>query len=432
MSKYVQDIRGKVNLEITNKFATQIGALIGNYIGAGKSVMVGRDSNTPSQMIKRSLSTGLMSAGIKVIDFGVAPIPVIHYGMNRYGAKVMVTISESHLRPEDIVIKIFSPHEIPLEQRHIEKVPWNQIVRLKYVQDYTDKYISSVINHITSDLIESKGFRIVVDCEKGLKNPIIPKVLNKMGCETVSVGCKEIKERNFPEPSPQRLSLVSDITTSIGADMGVVLDNDHDGVEFIDEKGNIIRHQTILAIFAKFLLEENPGNNVVSSVVASKVLDKIVSNYNGKFIKTSVNSVLTETVNNKAIFGGDEPGMYIFPQFQKCFDAVYSVSKMLEILAAKNTTLSCLAAEIPEYSRSVFTVNCEQEKKMKVLDAIKTYYESKSYLSTVDGVRVELNDYFILIRPSRFEPLIRVYIESKSSESLQRLTKSVTNIIESV
>lgn len=432
MSRYVQDIRGIVNQEITNKFASQLGVLIGNYIGVGKSVAVGRDFYTPSQMIKRSLSTGLMSAGVEVIDFGIAPIPVLHFGKNIYDAKVMVTVSESHLRPEDLVIKIFSPHEIPLEQRPIEKVPWNQIGGLKYVHDYEENYLYSVLEQVNSDLIKSKAFLVVADCEKGLIKPLTPKILNKLDCETVSVWCKALQRRNFPEPSPQRLSMVSELTTSIGADMGVILDNDHDRVDFIDENGNKLRDQTVLGIFTKYILEENPRSNIVSSVVASQALDEIVSEYDGKLIKTSVNSVLTETVDNKAFFGGDEPGMYIFPEFQACFDAVYAVTKMMEILATRDTTLSRLAAEIPEYSRSVFNIDCEHEKKMKVLESVKTHFDSEHLINTVDGIRVDLDDSFILIRPSRFEPLIRVYLESKSSEELQKLIKSVTKVIERV
>lgn len=432
MSRYVQDIRGMVNQEITNKFASQLGVLIGNYIGSGKNVVVGRDFHTPSQMIKRSLSTGLMSAGIKVIDFGIAPIPVLHFGKKIYDAKVMVTVSESNLRSEDLVIKIFSPHEIPLEQRPIEKVPWNQIGELKYVHDYEEKYISSALEHVNSTLIKSKAFLVVADCEKGLEKPLTPKILNKLDCETVSVWCKALPDRDFPEPSPQRLSMVSELTTSIGADMGIILDNDHDRVDFIDENGDKLRDQTVMGIFTKFILEENPGSNIVSSVVASQALDEIVSEYDGKLIKTSVDSVLTETVNNKAVFGGDEPGMCIFPEFQNCFDAVYSVLKMMEILATKDTTLSSLAAEIPEYSRSVFNVDCEHEKKMKVLESVKTHFDSKHFINTIDGIRVDLDESFILIRPSRFEPIIRVYIESKSSAKLQKLIRSVTKVIESV
>nr|WP_282731774.1 hypothetical protein [Methanobacterium alcaliphilum] len=200
-------------------------------------------------------------------------------------------------------------------------------------------------------------------------------------------------------------------------------------VVFIDEKGNRIKDQTILAIFSKYILEQNPGSIIVSSVVVSKSLDDIVLQ-KGKIIKTSVNQVLSEIAENNAIFGGDEPGMYVFSEFQVCFDAIFSVVKMLEILAQKNTTLSNLANEIEEYNRIVFTIDCEHEKKTPVIDIFKDQFESKYEINTTDGIRVDLNDSMILIRPSRFEPIIRVYLESESADKLQKLAESVKSMIE--
>lgn len=433
MAKYVQDIRGVVNAEISNKFASHLGTIIGNYLGCGQYVLVGRDFYTPSQMIKRSITTGLMSSGINVMDFGVAPIPVIHSNMDFYNASVMISISRSHLRPEEVNIKIISDHEIPLEQRPGEKVSWKEIGELNYVHDYWDRYINAVVEKAPKDLIGEKGFLLVLDCEEGLKKTFAPDILRKMDCQTILIGCKDTQfEYSFPEPNPQRISLVSELITAIGADMGVILDNDQDMIVFIDEKGNRIRDQTILGIFSKHILEENPGSTIVSSVVVSKSLDEIISKRKGKLIKTSVNHVLSGIVEEDAIFGGDEPGMFVFPEFQLCFDAIFAVVKMLEILAKKDTTLSNLAGEIKQYNRTVFTIDCEHEKKAQIIDIFKDNFESKYEISTIDGIRVDLDDSLILIRPSRFEPLIRVYLESKSAETLQELTETVKSMIETV
>jgi len=433
LSKYVNDIRGVVNSEITTEFASNLGTVIGNYVGKGKNVVVGRDFSVPSHMIKTSIITGLMAAGVNVIDLGVVPIPVIHHNMSLYSATVMITVTASHVRPEDVNIKIFSDHEIPLEQRYAEKAPWNELGKLKHVHDYFDSYIDAVLKNLDTEMIRKKCFMVVADSEHGMIMPITPEILDELTCQTVLVGCKDKNiEFSFPEPNPERLSIVSDLTVTLGANMGVVLDNDLDRVIFIDEKGNIIRDQTALAIFTKNALDESPNGVIVSSVVVSLSLDEIVSKYNGNFIKTSVNGVLESVVEENAIFGGDEPGMYIFSGFNQCFDAIFAVAKMLEILAKHDTTLSRLAGEIPEYPRSVFTIDCEHEKKMKVINVIEDNFSSGGIISTVDGIRVDLEDSFILIRPSRFEPIIRVYVESKDHEKLQELTKNVQKLIENV
>lgn len=433
MSKYMQDIRGVVNTEITNKFASHLGTIVGNYLGQGENVLVGRDSHTPSQMIKRSLTTGLMSAGINVIELGIVPIPLIHFNLEIFDATVMITISRSHLRPEDINIKIFSEHEIPLEQRHAEKVSWDKIGHLKYAHNHEDKYLKYILEKAPINLIKEKGFVTVIDCEESPEKPFASQILNEIGCQNIIIGCKETSLANtYPEPNPQRISLVSEVAVAVGADMGIIFDNDLDMVVFIDEKGNRIKDQTILAIFSKYILEKSPKSTIVSSVVVSKYLDKIIHEQKGKIIKTSVNQVLSEIAENNAVFGGDEPGMYVFSEFQVCFDAIFAVIKMLEILAQKDTTLSNLAKEIEEYNRIVFTIDCGHEKKAPIIDIFKNKFESKYEINTTDGIRVDLDDSMILIRPSRFEPIIRVYLESRSAEKLQQLTASVKSMIELV
>lgn len=429
MAKYVQSIRGVVNEQITNQFASHLGAIIGNFIGSGK-IVVGRDINVPSQMIKRSLTTGLMAAGANVVDFGIAPIPVIHYGKDFYNAKTMVTITKSHLRPEEVDIKIFSDHEIPL-QSHPKEVPWDQIGNLQYVYEYRDIYMRGILKQADKNDIKEKGFLLVLDAKED--ETFIPKILKKIGCDTVLIGSIDVQSADdFPEPSPKRISLVSELTTAIGADMGVVLDNDGDRVVFIDHQGDVIREQTVLSIFAKYALKDNPQGNIISSIVASQSLEETVADCGGHLIKTSVNDVLKEINLNDAVFGGDEPGTYVFPEFHICYDAIFAVVKMMEIMARENKTLSNLAKGIKEYNRTGFTIECEHEKKDEVLETFIDKFESEHNINTVDGIRVDLEESFILIRPSRFEPLIRVYIESKSAKKLQELTEYVKKIIENV
>lgn len=432
MSVYIQDIRGKTNTEISNKFASHIGTLIGNYIGPGRTILIGRDAANASQMIKRSITSGLMSAGINVVDFGIAPLPLINYSKKAYNAQVVITVSESHLRGEDVNIKIISSHEIPLEQRHAQKVSWDKIGDLRYVNEGENTYQHDVLENAAPE-IKNKNFLVVIDCAQGKGISFIPEIMDTLECETVYIGCSDnLLKRSYPEPSPTRLSLISDLVFAAGADLGVYLDNDQDHIIFINEKGDIIRDQEATGIFTHFMLNENPKSTIVSSVVASLALDDIVKKQGGRLIKTSIKHVLKEISDHKAIFGADEPGMYVFPQFQSCFDGIYALVMMLGILAKKDVPLSKLVHKVPPYNRTVFTIPCENEKKMNVLDQFQADYSSKYEISRADGIRVDLKDSFILIRPSRFEPLIRAYIESKSEDKLHKLTESVKRKIEGI
>lgn len=427
MSLYVNEIRGVVNSEITNEFASNLGSIIGNFVSSGKKVIVGRDVTDSSQMIKRSISAGILAAGIDVIDFGIAPIPTVHYGADLYNTDVIVTVTASHMHPEEIDIKVFSNHEIPLMQRHAEKVSWDKIGHLSYVHDYVAKYLNAVLEHTEKNIISSRAPKVVVDCANGSAVQFLPEILSKLGCDAILFGCQptNVSARKFAEPTPESISLVSNLVNAVGADMGIAIDNDGDKVIFIDEKGNVMRDQTALGILTREALVENPGGIIVSSITASMSLDEIVSEHGGKLVKVPMDCVLDEIIKNNAVFGGDDSGMYAFPGFQGCFDAIFAAVKMLEIVCKHNKTLSTLAKEIPEYPRTVFSVDCEHDEKMKVLENLEENLKDKGEIDTTEGVKLQENDSFVLIRPSRFEPLLRVYVEAKSSGKLQKLSHDI-------
>lgn len=430
MSSYVQEIRGVVNSEITNEFASNLGNIIGNFVRSDKKVIVGRDVNDSSQMIKRSLTAGMLAAGIDVIDFGVAPIPTVHYGADLYNTDVLVTVAASHIRPEEIDIKVFSNHEIPLMQRHAEKISWDKIGQLSYVHDYVDKYLNAVLENTEKNFISSRAPKVVIDCANGSAVQFLPEILSRLGCDAILFGCQptNVSARKFPEPTPESVSLVSNLVNAVGADMGIAMDNDGDKVIFIDEKGNVIRDQTALGILARESLIENHGGTVISSITASMSLDEIVSEHGGKLIKAPIDSVLDEIVKNNAVFGGDDSGMYVFPGFQECFDAIFAAVKMLEIVCKHNKTLSTLTKEIPEYPRTVFSVDCEHDEKMEVLENLEENLKGNGEIDTTEGIRIQEDDSFVLIRPSRFEPLMRVYVEAKSSGKLQKLSHDINKM----
>ena len=289
MAVYVQDIRGTVNRDIDCAFALNLGMLIGDYLRPG-SVLIGRDAYTPSQMIKRAIGTGLMAAGIDVTDFGVVTVPVMHHNLQDLDANLMINVSRSPLRADEINIKILSNHEIPLEQRPTGHVPWNKLGKLRYLDNYAESYIESALGLISS-AVKDTGFMVVLGFDEGSPPGIEGEILNLLECQTVNVSFRgSLFGESFPLINSSTISMISDIVKASGADMGVVLDNDRDSVFFIDERGNPIRDQTVLSIFAKHYLKDHDGP-IVSSVVSSRSLEGVSG---GRLIRTSVDRVLKE------------------------------------------------------------------------------------------------------------------------------------------
>lgn len=423
MARYVQDIRGSVNRDIDCQFALNLGMLIGDYVSC-KRVLIGRDAHTPSQLIKRAIGTGLMAAGVDVIDFGVATVPVIHHHMKSFDTHLMINVSRSPLRADEINIKLLSNHEIPLEQRPTLYAEYEELGKLMYVDNYLESYVRSVLQLIAPSVSE-REFLVVLGCDEGSPHNVEGEILNQLGCQTINITFRgSLFGKNFPIANPSSIAMISDVVKAVGADMGVILDNDRDTIFFIDERGQLLRDQTVLSIFAGHYLSRGDGP-VVSSVVASKSLERVSR---GRLIRTSVNNVLNEVHTNNAVFGGDEPGMYIFPEFQCCYDATFALLKMLEIITEENRTLHDLASEIGKYSRVEFSVECPNEFKDTVIERLLEQFQ-ESDPELIDGIRVEDRAGVILIRPSRFEPVLRVYIESESPEETQKRSRDMIDLI---
>ena len=227
-------------------------------------------------------------------------------------------------------------------------------------------------------------------------------------------------------PNSEDISTISDMVKTVGADMGILLNNEVDQAVFIDENGDTIRDQTMLGVFAKYSLKGNTGN-IVSSIVSSLALEEVVNQAKGKLIKVPVDSVLRESIYNNAIFAGDEPGQFIFPNFQFCSDAIYSSMMLIQIICALNKPLSVLAKEIPEYHRTGFSIRCDHENKSHVIELLKDKLNGQ--INSTDGVRSDFGDSYVLIRPSRFDPVLKIYIEAKNSNKLSELSQEVNGII---
>ena len=426
MSLYLKEIRGNVNSEITNEFASNLGNRLGNFLN-NIIVNVGRDDTPVSQMISQSLTSGIMAAGINVNDYGVVPLPIVHYLSNFNDGDIQLNISSNHNKTE---IKIYSDYEIYLEDNQPKRVTADKVGKLNYISNkYLDKYHEAILKNIDNDVIINKRPKVLIECGNKYIVPFITQILNSYGVDNIlfSFENSDTDINRETVSKSENISTLSDMVTTVGADLGISLDNVVDKVVFIDENGATVKDQTMIGIFAKNSLKEKKGT-IVSSVVSSLALDEVVNQTNGKLIKTPVNSILNEAVTSKAIFAGDEPGRYVFPQFQSCSDPIFASVMLLKIIS-ENKPLSKLAEEIPEYHRTGFTIKCDHENKSKAIQNLKIKLQEKGNIDTTDGVRLDFGDSYVLVRPSNFEPVLKIYIETKEPEQLSSLNRELHNII---
>ncbi|PNX46414.1 MAG: phosphoglucosamine mutase [Thermoplasmata archaeon M9B1D] len=446
-------IRGVVNQDMNCDLALNIGKAWGTYLRKTlkrPKIAIGTDARLSNDMLKNSISAGLLCTGCDVVDVGIVPTPTLQYTVREKGYDSGVIITASHNPPKFNGIKgvardgtEFSKDiEEEIEKLYFEKkfnvVGWKEVGKFTTWDGAIDLYIKGILNTVDTSLIKNKKFHVVLDCGNGAGGLVAPILLEKLGCKVTELNC--IPDGTFPghnsEPLPENLTELISKVPKVKADFGVAQDGDADRAIFVDEKGIYIWGDKTLALGAKYATKKN-GGIAVTPVTTSSCFDDVVSENNGTVIHTAVGSPIVARVmiQNNSVFGGEENGGLIFPEMQYCRDSAMSIAKILEILAKENRRLSELIDEIPKYEVYKTKMPCPHDKKelvMKKLADQTKKDESVLKVDETDGVKLYLNDGWVLMRPSGTEPIFRVYAESKDKSKAENIAITYKKITEKI
>ncbi len=435
-------IRGIVNEDMNIDLATGIGKAWGTLLTRNiekPRVVIGTDARLSNDMLKNAISAGLMATGCDVVDCGVVPTPTLQYTVREKKFDSGVIITASHNPPHFNGIKGVAADgteftkdvEDEIEKIYFEKnfnlSEWKKVGRLTRWDGAVDLYINGILKAVDADLIKSKKFHVALDCGNGAGCYVAPKLLEKLDCKATHLYCEP--DGTFPghnsEPLPENLTDLIDKTPKVKADIGVAQDGDADRAIFVDEKGNYIWGDKTLALGAKYATQ-NKGGVAVTPVTTSSCFDDVVKQNNGELIHTAVGSPIVARVmiEKNAVFGGEENGGLIFPEMQYCRDSAMSIAKILEIMAKTGKTLSSLIDEIPKYEVYKTKMPCPNDKKEKVMKTLAEQTKNDSSVKEVDetdGVKLYMDNGWVLMRPSGTEPIFRVYSESKDKKTAENL-----------
>ena len=405
-------IRGLANTEITPELALDIGLAVGTI---HDSVVIGRDPRTSGEMIEHALVSGLLSAGCDVTLIGMVPTPTLAFAARNYDCGLMVTAS--HNPPEYGGIKFwnrdgkaFSTHqqeelESIITNKSSKKATWDRIGKLSTKSGAIEEHSASILGNV-----RSVSLKVVVDCGSGAASVITPYVLREMGCKVIALNSQpdgHFPGRN-PEPTEENLSLLKSTVISSGADLGIAHDGDADRMMAVDNKGNFVSGDKLLAFFAI----REAKKSIVVPVDTSRVIDDILEGVN--IVKTRVGDVyVAEELNRiKGDFGGETSGTWIFPEVSLCPDGILAAARLVEIIG-KEGDFNKLLDAIPVYPLKRGAFVCKD--KTKAMFQIAEKLKEIGKINTIDGVRVDSEDGWILVRPSGTEPKIRVTVESKDN-----------------
>jgi phosphomannomutase/phosphoglucomutase len=447
-------IRGIVNKEMNNKLALGIGKAWGTYLKqtiTRPKLAIGTDARLSSSMLKSAITAGLLSTGCDVIDVGLVPTPTLQYIIKEKKFDSGVIITASHNPPQFNGIKGAASDGTEFSkdvEETIEKIyfsqqyslsDWRSVGTYSRWNDAIDLYIKGILSTVDVACIKKQRFHVVLDCGNGAGSLATPLLLKKLGCRVTELFCEP--DGTFPghnsEPIPENLTTLLQTVQEASASFGIAQDGDADRAIFVDENGTYIWGDKSLSLVGKYITGNKKGGVVVTPVTTSTCFEDVIRENGGSVIYTKVGSPVVARVmkEKNAVFGGEENGGLIFPEFQYCRDSAMSLAKILEILAKEKRSLSELIAEIPSYEMHKTKITCPNEKKEHVMNLVEEQVKGNKDVTNIDrtdGVKLYVKGGWVLMRPSGTEPIFRLFVEAKEKQRAEQLVTTYKNLVESL
>lgn len=422
-------IRGVANEYLSCELALQVGKAIATVLGPGP-IALAMDTRVSSPMVRSSVSSGLMAMGVDVHDLGMVPTPALQYYVKTHDeVSGGVMITASHNPPEFNGIKCISAdgtecsheEESAIEDAYEAELvgaPWDRVGTVIKVPGADEAYIDAVVAKVDADAIRSAGLTVVLDCANGASVLTSPMLMRALGVRAVTINGNPdgLFPGHYSEPTEDNLGDLKRMVIGVGADLGIAHDGDADRCVFVTGKGEYVPGDRSLALIARSLVAANGGGEVVTTVATSSVVGDVVVTEGGTMVYTAVGSpvVARRMMEDNGIFGGEENGGLIFSDHQFCRDGAMAAARMLEAVA-KHGSLQDQVDTLPEYCTVKDAVACTDEVKPLIIGRMAEMH-SDLRLNTVDGLRIDYDDGWVLLRPSGTEPKFRIYSESKDPE----------------
>jgi len=430
------DVRGIYPSEINEQVARSIGQAFRNVLDdediahGGETVVVSRDMRPSSSPLADALIDGLVTAGLDVVDIGLATTPMNYYAIGRLRAAGGVQVTASHNPAQYNGLK-FSKHEarpvsgdhgIPLLERLVGSGELPMASRRGSVR--AADVFGDYRRHIRSFLrrpAHARKLRVVVDAANGMATTDLP-IFESMGLELVPLYFE--LDGSFPnhEANPLKLENLRDLQAKVvecGADLGVSCDGDFDRAAFVDEKGNPIGSDLSTALIAGELLAREPGFHVLYDLRSSRAVPEYIREKGGRPVRERVgHSFMKATLRAKnGLFGGELAGHYYFRDNFYADCAILAMVEVLNLLWESGKPMSELVAPLERYAKSPET-NFEVEDKLGTMKRLEADY-SDGKVDWLDGITVEYDDWWFNVRASNTEPLLRLVCEARTPEMLE-------------
>ena len=433
--------RGIANKELTCELAMNIGraaAMVLANENKHPKILIGKDTRLSGDMLEGALTAGLCSIGADVVLLGAVPTPAVAYLIKKYKADAGIMISASHNSFEFNGIKIFSSdgYKLPDElENEIESIvldhskPFTILVnegigKVTKAENAVSDYIEHIISTVPYRL---DGMNVAIDCSNGSASTTARELFTKLGanCHILSAEPDGININD--KCGSTHLENLQKYVVENGLEMGVAFDGDADRCLAVDENGNIVDGDFIMAICAMDLYSRGKlaKNTAVGTVMSNMGFGKFCEDNHIKFVSTNVGDryVLEAMLREGYNFGGEQSGHVIFLDYSTTGDGQLTAAQLLSLVHRRQAKMSSIATLMTHYPQILINVKVTNEGKVQ-------FYKNQNIKNKIEAVKNELgSDGRILVRLSGTEPLVRVMLEGLDKDKITRLANETADLI---
>jgi phosphoglucosamine mutase len=435
-------IRGVFRDELSPSFYHQVAQAIGTSLEPASEVCIATDTRNSREAIKKSVLSGLVSTGIDVTDFEILPTPARAFLTCAMGFKTGVMVTASHNPPEFNGLKLFNGCTLgysPKQEAEIERIYDAKSFRiqntgkLSYDSKSRERYFSFIQSSFPN---LNKNLKVVVDPGNGATSGFVSQLFSNLGFEVLSLN--DEPDGNFPgrnpEPKTDTISGTIEYLRSRDADLAVSFDGDGDRVVFCDQEG-FLGLDEMIAFISRIKVLESGKNKIATTVETGKLVDLALDDLGARVIRGRVGDVNVAYLSEEldAAIGVEAVGVYIMPEIGYYPDSIYAALTLINNI--KDTTeIRKFIGGLPKLFLEKRKIPCPESLKIPVMQKIrgKAHLFPKGELNTLDGLRFEFGDSWMLVRASGTEPAIRVIAESKSNERTRSLLARGVEVVEDI
>ena len=428
------DIRGVYPIDLNEDVYFEIGNAIAykcNQLSID-SIVLGRDGRLSGKSLMNALENSLINNGINVEIIGIVTSPLLYYAAKKHTSKSGIMVTGSHNPKEYNGIKMIINDEPVSGKEIFELIGTPNNVTIKGTSSANEDVIDNYIKEVKSKSIQSKDeIKVVIDCGNGAAGVIAPKLFSALGFNVVEIYSEVDGSfpNHHPDPgNPENLKDLSDKVLSEKANIGLAFDGDGDRLGVVDNKGKIIPQDKFLMLLAKDILKNSPQAKIIFDVKCTNRLKDVILGYGGEPIMSPTGHFHIKKMLRKtgAHLAGEMSGHIFFNDDWYGFDdAHYSGFRLIKILIENESELAELLGEFPDgFTTPEINLDVDEDKKFQIVDEFKksASFENAS-ISMLDGLRVEYEDGWGLLRASNTTPKLVLRFEGTSQKSLDGIIR---------